>query len=225
MSVLNDMLSVLNDFDVENFDNLVKISLIFVVEKKSDVFQKDIELFSEQFTGDKLALRAALKALIIFLDEGLRNAWNVSQIDAHCVNAGLDKERTSLLLFHWRSQSQRLSERVLSSVLTTNQLVDVEWSFGVTCATEDCDEVSQTFVQLRLVVEEGVPGAGIGTGTGAVLRQLRPKRKTVLMELTVEQFYAVLAQLESARAYLSLVTGDAPADVRAEELLSSTSRP
>ena len=40
--------------------------------------------------------------------------------------------------------------------LTVNQLVDMEWKFGVTAADSDMKKVGNTFLQLKLVLDKGV---------------------------------------------------------------------
>ena len=74
-----------------------------------------------------------------------------------------------------------------STVSQTNQLLDLDWNFGVTAFTDECQQVGKTFVQLKLTIstEHGV--------------------KDVLMELTVEQFYHFLSQMEKCKSYLDLI--------------------
>ena len=71
-------------------------------------------------------------------------------------------------------------------------LVDADWRFGVTTATDDVARVGSTFVQLRLTLLDG----------GSV--------RDEHMELTLAQFYDLLAQLERARSYTDYLSSPSP---------------
>ncbi len=49
-----------------------------------------------------------------------------------------------------------LSRLAAGQSLTVNQLVDMEWRFGVTAADSDIKKVGNTFLQLKLVLDKGV---------------------------------------------------------------------
>lgn len=49
-----------------------------------------------------------------------------------------------------------LSRVAAGQSLTVNQLVDMEWRFGVTAADSDMKKVGNTFLQLKLVLDKGV---------------------------------------------------------------------
>jgi len=69
-----------------------------------------------------------------------------------------------------------------------DQLVEVQWSFGVTAASSESARVGRTFV--RLVLQLAVPGGG---------------RRSRRVQLSVAQFYSMLHQLEKARALTRLL--------------------
>ncbi|QDZ26110.1 hypothetical protein HOP50_20g86770 [Chloropicon primus] len=65
------------------------------------------------------------------------------------------------------------------------ELVDFEWRFGVTASTSEVKQVGRTFVHLKLIFnkDEG-----------------KPVVKTI--ELSIQQFYTLLSQLEQAQVQL-----------------------
>ncbi|XP_077862236.1 COMM domain-containing protein 7-like [Saccoglossus kowalevskii] len=65
-----------------------------------------------------------------------------------------------------------------------NQLVDMEWKFGVTAANSEINKVGNTFLQLKLVVNKG------------------NRTENVYMELTLPQFYSFLHEMEKAKSSL-----------------------
>jgi len=81
-----------------------------------------------------------------------------------------------------------MSTESLKQTLSMNQLVDMEWKFGVTAASSETNKVSNSFLQLKLVVNKG------------------NVRENVYMELTLPQFYSFLHEMEKARASLEIMS-------------------
>jgi len=84
---------------------------------------------------------------------------------------------------------QDLSNRMVDQTLAANQLVDMEWKFGVTAASSELNAVGRCFLQLKLVIDRG------------------DKKEDVLMELTLPQFYQFLQQMQTAARHGSMLTG------------------
>lgn len=74
--------------------------------------------------------------------------------------------------------------------------MDLDWSFGVTASSDDCNRIGKTYIQLKLSIEED----NINDN-----EQNKQNRKTIFLELSVEQFYKFLASLEKCRTFLDLV--------------------
>lgn len=77
----------------------------------------------------------------------------------------------------------------LNALLASNQLVDLDWSFGVTASSNDCNQVGKTFLQLKLTI-----------------RQEDNALKDVFMEMTIEQFYHFLSEMEKCKSYIDLMS-------------------
>lgn len=77
----------------------------------------------------------------------------------------------------------------LSSLLASKQLVDLDWSFGVTASSNECNQVGKTFLQLKLTI-----------------RQEDNELKDVFMEMTIEQFYHFLSEMEKCKSYIDLMS-------------------
>lgn len=97
----------------------------------------------------------------------------------------------------WKRNAVHVATSLLSRAVTNNQLVDMDWIFGVTAASDDCNHVGKTFLQLKLTLE---------SNTG---------RRVVLIELSLEQFYQFLASLEKCKSYLDYVSPQATASTEA----------
>jgi len=73
--------------------------------------------------------------------------------------------------------------------LRCRKVVDMEWKFGVTAATDEIGQIGATYLHLKLVID---------AGNGAF--------EEVFMELTLPQFYDFLADMEKAKSHIDLLS-------------------
>ena len=99
-------------------------------------------------------------------------------------SSGLSAENCPHVSERWKANLVALSRSVVGQTFMVNQLVDMEWKFGVTAGSSDLKVVGQTFLQLKMVVDRG--------GT----------QEDVFMELTLPQFYSFLHEMEKAKSTL-----------------------
>ena len=95
-----------------------------------------------------------------------------------------------------------LSRLAAGQSLTVNQLVDMEWRFGVTAADSDMKKVGNTFLQLKLVLDKGVGTEEVFMGKFYNYNWLGEVFIFLFTELTLPQFYSFLHQMEKAKASL-----------------------
>ena len=81
-----------------------------------------------------------------------------------------------------------VTKLLLSRTVSANALVDVDWSSGVTSATDSCEHVGRTYLQLKLTLDRGDLGY-----------------KNVYVELSLEHFYSFLGQIEKMKGYLDIL--------------------
>ncbi|XP_012258127.2 COMM domain-containing protein 7-like [Athalia rosae] len=67
-------------------------------------------------------------------------------------------------------------------------ILDVDWKFGVTAASSESDRLGKTFLQLKLLVDEG-----------------NGKTSNIFTEMNLVQFYKFLHDLEKAKSNLELL--------------------
>uniref|UniRef100_A0AAY4D1G8 Nucleolar protein 4-like b n=1 Tax=Denticeps clupeoides TaxID=299321 RepID=A0AAY4D1G8_9TELE len=79
-------------------------------------------------------------------------------------------------------KSMLLVPHAIGQTLMVNQLVDMEWKFGVTVGTSEIQKLGNIFLQLKLVIRKG------------------NTTENVYMELTLPQFYNFLHEMERAKA-------------------------
>jgi COMM domain containing 7 len=86
-------------------------------------------------------MKKTFRSHILILIVGMREGWSAEQLEISASSLGLT-ERTGLAMREsWQLHSNELTSSLLSKIVSANQLVDVDWSFGVTASTEDCDKV------------------------------------------------------------------------------------
>uniref|UniRef100_A0A8C2KW30 COMM domain containing 7 n=2 Tax=Cyprinus carpio TaxID=7962 RepID=A0A8C2KW30_CYPCA len=92
--------------------------------------------------------------------------------------------KSVLLLPHGKSFRTLILNKSLAvgQTLMVNQLVDMEWKFGVTVGTSELQKTGNIFLQLKLVIRKG------------------NTTENVYMELTLPQFYNFLHEMERAKA-------------------------
>ncbi|MEQ2297399.1 COMM domain-containing protein 7, partial [Ameca splendens] len=98
------------------------------------------------------------------------------------VPSGLNEEKAAHFSLQWGEHYAALSRLAVGQTLMVNQLVDMEWKFGVTVGTSEIQKVGNIFLQLKLVVRKG------------------NSTENVFMELTLPQFYNFLHEMERAKA-------------------------
>lgn len=74
----------------------------------------------------------------------MRESWSVSQMESKCSSLGLSESVVRIIGSSWAENSGAITSSLLSKIITANQLLDVDWSFGVTSATDDSDKVRGT---------------------------------------------------------------------------------
>lgn len=110
---------------------------------------------------------------------------SVSNIRDELSGSGLQESFATLTANKWKQKYVVLSRGVMGQTLTVNQLLDMEWKFGVTASNNDVSKAGTSFLQLKFVLDKG-----------------NNETETALMELSLSQFYEFMAELQKAKANL-----------------------
>jgi len=119
--------------------------------------------------------------------EAVYEGCSARRFEEKCRELGHKEEIVSALTSVWVSQATNVASSLLSRAMTNNQLVDMDWVFGVTASSDDCNHVGKTFLQLKLTLS-GDKGL-----------------KIVVIELSLDQFYQFLASMQKCKSYLDYV--------------------
>lgn len=172
--------------------SLCDLVLGFLLNTSRD-FQTELGAWAEQNTVDTKVLKSLVRSLLVFLQGAIREGWSVPQLESRCVALGLEPRATAVLSASYKSYSSQMVTSLLARTVTANRLVDMDWSFGVTASSDDCDQVGKTFLQLKLTIDRGDEGTA-----------------PVFLELSLDQFYQVLASLEKTQQVLELMDRERP---------------
>ncbi|XP_078595951.1 COMM domain-containing protein 7-like [Branchiostoma floridae x Branchiostoma japonicum] len=187
-TLLSDV-QTLNKFQDEQFSQLISIVFSFLVEPgKSARMLQQLDEFAEHHGISAGPLKNVVKSLLSVLNGALRRNLTPALLKEDLTNLGVTEERASYLESQWKSNLAALSRMAMGQTLMVNQLVDMEWKFGVTAASSEVQKVGNTFLQLKLVVNKG------------------DRTENVYMELTLPQFYSFLHEMEKAKSSLEYFT-------------------
>ncbi|XP_076811722.1 COMM domain-containing protein 7-like isoform X1 [Clavelina lepadiformis] len=124
------------------------------------------------------SVKDLFKTLLIVARGATKNKLTGGQLYSDLQRLGLDAGRANLFCQTWKDQSE-VSDQF--SKLDLKRLVDLEWKFGVTAASSELHRVGNCYIQLKMVVTKD------------------SKRESVLMELSLPQFYTFMHEMETAK--------------------------
>ena len=168
-------------------DSLVKICLAFLINPAASNLQSNLQSYAERNNVAGGVLKKSSKLLLIFLQRCMKDGLSAAQVKDRCDSIQLSEKTCAAISDNWTHSSSSMINSLLSRTITSNKLVDLDWTFGVTAATDDCDQVGKTFLQLKLTIDEG---------------DSDDTKKAVFVELSLEQFYSFLGNLETCKNYV-----------------------
>ena len=174
-----------NRFSDDQFKELISICLSFRLEPgQSSRFMSQTDEFAQENGVGLSALKSIIKSLLTVLNGSLKNNLSQNQFKEDLTNLGLSEPKSEIYSDQYGTNLVGLSREALGQTLMVNQLVDMDWKFGVTAASSEVNKVGNTFLQLKLVINKG------------------NKTEDVFMELSLPQFYSFLHDMEKANTSL-----------------------
>ncbi|KAB1262201.1 COMM domain-containing protein 7 [Camelus dromedarius] len=126
-------------------------------------------------------LRSIVKSLLLVPNGALKKSLTAEQVRADFITLGLSEEKATYFSEKWKQNAPTLARWAIGQTLMINQLIDMEWKFGVTSGSSELEKVGSIFLQLKLVIKKG------------------NKTENVYIELTLPQFYSFLHEMERVR--------------------------
>ncbi|XP_041436670.1 COMM domain-containing protein 7 isoform X3 [Xenopus laevis] len=160
---------------------LCNIIFVFLKEQKEQDFQPQIDDFARDNGISLGPLKSIVKSTFLILNDALKRNVSAEQLRADLIGLGLDEEKASYFEHQWGTDLSLLSWMAAERTLLINQLVDMEWKFGVTAASSETDKSGSIFLQLKMMIRRG------------------SVTEPVYVELTLPQFYSFLHEIERAK--------------------------
>ncbi|XP_069507123.1 COMM domain-containing protein 7 isoform X1 [Ambystoma mexicanum] len=180
-SVNTDMQN-LNLLTGEQFSALTAVIFQFLTEPKEG--ERLLAQLSEFATANGISLgplKNIVKSVLLVPNGAMKRNLNGEQVKADFITLGLNQDKASYFAEQWKINTPALTRLALGQTLMINQLVDMEWKFGVTAGSSELQKVGSIFLQLKLVVKKG------------------NKNENVYIELTLPQFYNFLHEMERVK--------------------------
>ncbi|XP_031444393.1 COMM domain-containing protein 7 isoform X1 [Phasianus colchicus] len=176
----------LNQLSAEQFSALTEVLFGFLTEPKEQV-ERFLTQLSDFATMNKISLgplKNIVKSILLVPNGALKKNLSSEQVRADFVALGLSEEKASYFAEQWKLNAPTLTRLAVDQTLMINQLVDMEWKFGVTAGSSELEKVGSIFLQLKLVIKKG------------------SQMENVYVELTLPQFYSFMHEMERAKTTL-----------------------
>eukprot|EP01132_Coremiostelium_polycephalum_P010083 gene10083-12368_t len=178
-------IGALSNLDDEQQQQLLDIIFSFLLIQKSQDLISDLSDYSSKHGVNENSLKNIVRGVIIFLKGAVKYNLTPAYVKEDLINFRLSEEQAESVSQKYKSHYIGLSRSFVGNTLHINQVLDMQWRFGVTTASSESTKSGSTFLQLKLVLDKG-----------------NDSKEDVHMELTLEQFYQFLKEMEKAKASL-----------------------
>jgi hypothetical protein len=172
----------------EALTGVCQLSVDLVVSASSVDLQEELEKLSSGCSVKPSMLRAAISEMVVFYDLARSKGWASPMLSDHLQSAQVPEAVVGIASEMFGNNQGRIAAASLSKTLKANQLVDMDWIFGVTASSDSCDEVGKTYLQLKLTFEQEVGSGG----------------RHMHLEMSVDQFFAFLSSMEKCKQYMDI---------------------
>ena len=196
-------ITLLNKLSEEHLTSFVTTIVTWIIAPGASNLMESMGAFVKSSGTSGKVVKACVRGLLIFLKGTLRYNVSPKQLGNDLDLLGLASEKKDIISKIWEQNYASLSRAAITKTLTMNELVNMEWKFGVTASSDDLESVGIPFLQMKLVINKG-GSSGSSDTTGA---NNSNGTETVFMELTLPQFYDFLAEMEKARSTIDFFSG------------------
>jgi len=177
---------ILNSFSDNQLEQLVDLILSYLTNDSgvSDLMEL-LSTFGNANAISLNSLKSISNGILNFFKGAIRANLSLTLVKEDLLNLGLTEENAIRISSKYKSKFIEMSRAMIGQTLNVNQLVDLEWSFGVTASSSELGKIGSTYLQLKLVLDKG-----------------NNTTEDVHMDLTLSQFYEFLHEMQKAKANL-----------------------
>ncbi|XP_075032613.1 COMM domain-containing protein 7 isoform X2 [Mixophyes fleayi] len=140
----------------EQVSRLCKVIFSFLKEQKEvDQFTAQLEDFVKHNGISLGPLKNIVRSVLLILNGALKRNLKSEELRADLIVLGLDEEKAGCFADEWSCDAAVLTRLAVGRTLSINQLVDMEWKFGVTAASSELEKAGSIFLQLKMVIKRG----------------------------------------------------------------------
>ncbi|TKC47043.1 hypothetical protein EI555_020990, partial [Monodon monoceros] len=85
-------------------------------------------------------VRSIVKSLLLISNGALKESLTAEQVQADFITLGLSEEKATYFSEKWKQNAPTLARWATGQTLMINQLVDMEWTFGVTSGSRELEK-------------------------------------------------------------------------------------
>jgi hypothetical protein len=178
-------LQFVNGLNVAQLEELLTLLMSFISGETSVDLLEQVPSFAAQHSLNATQLKNCVRAFVYFFKNALRVNLSPPHLKEDLVNFGIGDESASRIAQAWKNRFAAMSRSLIGQTLMVNQLIDMEWKFGVTAANSDMAKVGSSYLQIKLVLDKG-----------------NQTTEDVFLELSLPQFYEFLSQMQKAKSSL-----------------------
>ena len=178
-------LQLVNKFPEEFFKEVINLGFEHLAGKLVRELSDSVShLCSEHGIKYSRSLLVTVESFLIFLNGCTKFKLNGEQLKNDLEELDFEQKRVEIILDLWNSKCNDLFDFSISQSLKVNELVDMEWMFGVVASCKEIKKLGSSFLRLKLVLDRG------------------GKIQTVFLEMNLPQFYEFIREMEKAQASL-----------------------
>eukprot|EP00072_Mus_musculus_P033292 XP_006500543.1 PREDICTED: COMM domain-containing protein 7 isoform X1 [Mus musculus] len=91
-----------------------------------------------------------MKSLLLVPNGALKKGLTAEQVRTDLQTLGLSEEKATYFSEKWKQNASTLAQWAMGQTLMVNQLIDMEWRFGVTSGSSELEKVGSIFLQVSL---------------------------------------------------------------------------
>eukprot|EP00301_Raphidiophrys_heterophryoidea_P019109 c4088_g1_i1.p1 GENE.c4088_g1_i1~~c4088_g1_i1.p1 ORF type:complete len:217 (-),score=52.90 c4088_g1_i1:63-668(-) len=175
----------MNSFTEDAFNASVKLVIDFMIQPQGRDLMAEVEALGEANQVKLGTLKNSVRTLILLLRGATTRQLSSDQLSTDLSTIGLETTRSAFVVEMFVKHANSIAASVVDQTVSVNELVDMEWKFGVTASNGELNKVGNTFLQMKLAVDKG------------------DHNENVYAELSLPQFYSFLAEMERANAALA----------------------
>eukprot|EP00698_Gefionella_okellyi_P003018 TRINITY_DN12843_c0_g1_i1.p1 TRINITY_DN12843_c0_g1~~TRINITY_DN12843_c0_g1_i1.p1 ORF type:complete len:200 (-),score=32.94 TRINITY_DN12843_c0_g1_i1:335-910(-) len=178
----------LNQFGDDQFLQLLEPISQFLIDGNATAFLERVGDFAATLGANPNAVRNLAKSLVSVLRVLVRSNATSTTVQETLNSNGLDADKAATVGSMWAQNTTAYSVSQISQTLAVNELLDMEWSFGVTASTSELQQAGVTYLRLKLVLDKGT------------------QKENVYLELPLAQFFQFLHEMEKVKVTLDALS-------------------